>query len=59
MLIKGVSETIENKTKKQKSKLLSMLLGTLPDSLFGIMVVGEAKILGQGVIIVKTYSKRN
>ena len=53
MLIKGVSETIENKTKKQKGRLLSMLLGTLADGLFGIMLVGEGKILGQRVIIVK------
>ena len=49
------------KQKKQKGRLLSMLLGTLADSLFGIMLVSEAKILGQRVIIVKhwTYSKRN
>ena len=49
------------KQRKQKGRLLSMLLGTLADGLFGIMLVGEAKILGQRVIIVKhwTYSKRN
>lgn len=49
------------KQKKQKGRLLSMLLGTLADGLFGIMLVGEAKILGQRVIIVKhwTNSKRN
>lgn len=29
ILIKGVSQTIENKTKEQKDRFLSMLLGTL------------------------------
>ena len=29
ILIKGVSQTIENKTKEQRDRFLSMLLGTL------------------------------
>ena len=32
LLIKGVSETIKNETKKQKGGFLSMLLSTLDDS---------------------------
>ena len=33
LLIKGVSETIENEAKEQKGRFLSMLLGTLGNSL--------------------------
>ena len=35
ILLKGVTKTIENKTKKQKGGFLSMLLGTLGASLLG------------------------
>ena len=34
-MLKGVSETIQNEAKKQKGRILSMLLGTLGASLFG------------------------
>ena len=33
LLLKGVSETIENESKEQKGKFLSMLLGILGESL--------------------------
>ena len=33
ILLKGVTKTIKNKTKEQKGGFLSMLLGTLGDSL--------------------------
>ena len=35
ILLDGVTETIENKTKEQKGGFLSMLLGTLGASLLG------------------------
>ena len=50
MLIKGISETIRNKAKKQKGGFLGMLLGTLDASLLGNMSVGKPKIHGRGVI---------
>ena len=36
ILLKGVTETIKNKTKEQKGEFLSILLGTLGGSLLGI-----------------------
>ena len=39
LLIKGISETIKNKTKEQKRGFLSMLLGTLAASLTGKRVI--------------------
>ena len=41
LLIKGVNETIKNKTKEQKRGFLGMLLGTLGASLLGNMVAGK------------------
>ena len=38
LLLKGVSETIQNEVKKQKGGFLSMLLGTLRASLLGNML---------------------
>ena len=35
VLLKGVTETIKNETKEQKGGFLSMLLGTLGESLLG------------------------
>ena len=35
ILLKGVTKTIKNETKKQKGGFLSMLLGTLGASLLG------------------------
>ena len=39
LLIKGIGKTIENISRKQKGKLLSMLLGTLGHGLFGKLLV--------------------
>ena len=50
LLIKGVSKTIENETKEQKGGFFGMLLGTLATSVFGKMLIGKAKIFGQGVL---------
>ena len=41
LLLKGVSETIQNKAKEQKGGFLSMLLGTLGASLLGNMLAGR------------------
>ena len=41
LLLKGVSETIQNEVKEQKRVFLTMLLGTLGASLLGNMVAGK------------------
>ena len=41
MLLKGVSETIQNEAKEQRGGFLSMLLGTLGTSLLGDMLFGK------------------
>ena len=38
LLLKGVSETVQNEAKKQKGGFFSMLLGTLVASLLGNML---------------------
>ena len=47
LLLKGVSETIQNEAKEQKGGFLSMLLGTLGASLLRDMLPGKK---GKGVI---------
>ena len=47
LLLKGVSETIQNEAKEQKGAFLGMLLGTLGASLLGDMLFGKK---GKGVI---------
>ena len=41
LLLKGVSETIQNEVKKQKGWFLSLLLGTLGRGLFGNILAGK------------------
>ena len=41
ILLKGVTKTIENRTKEQKEGFLSMLLGTLRASLLGNLLAGK------------------
>ena len=41
ILLKGVTKTIKNETKKQKGGFLSMLLGTLRASLLGGLLAGK------------------
>ena len=51
LLLKGVSETIQNEAKKQKGGFLCMLLGTLGASLLGIMLAGKGiNRTGDGII---------
>ena len=40
LILKGVSETIQNESKEQKRGFLSMLLGTLVASLLGNILGG-------------------
>ena len=41
MLLKGVTETVQNEIKEQKGGFLSMLLGTLGASLLGNLSTGQ------------------
>ena len=41
LLLKGVTETVQNKVKKQKGRFLSMLLGTLCARLWGNLLTGK------------------
>ena len=43
LLPEGVSETIQNKAKEQKSEFISMLLATLSASLLGNILTGKGK----------------
>ena len=59
LLLKGVSETIQNEAKEQKGGFLSMLLGTLGASLLGNILVGKGiNRAGEGVIRVG-YGNKN
>ena len=42
MLLKGVTETVQNEVKEQKGGFVSMLLGTLGASLLGNLLKGKA-----------------
>ena len=48
VLLKGVSETIQNEAKEQRGEFLSMLLGTLRASLLGDIL--SKGLSGKGVI---------
>ena len=51
LLLKGVSETIQNEGKEQNEGFLSMLLGTSGASLLGDILAGkEMKLAGEGFI---------
>ena len=41
LLLKGITETIENEVKEQKGGYFSMLLGTIGASLLGSMLAGK------------------
>ena len=65
LLLKGVSETVQNEAKEQKEGFLSMLLGTLVASLLGNIWTGRgviAKSRGKGAmaksVSEETKSKR-
>ena len=41
LLLKGITETVQNEVKEQKSGFLSILLGTLDASLLGNLLTGK------------------
>ena len=52
LLVKGVTETIQNEVNEQKGGFLSMLLGTLGASLLGNLLTGKGAIAtsqGRGI----------
>ena len=56
ILLKGVSKTIENETKEQRGRFLSMLLGTLGPSLLGNSLTGGKSIMRASDGIVRAGS---
>ena len=51
LLLKGVTETIQNEVKEQKGGFLSMLLGTLGVSLLGNLLTGRGiNRAGEGIV---------
>ena len=44
LLLKGVTEIVQNETKEQKVGFLSMLIGTLGASLLGNLLTGKGAI---------------
>ena len=60
ILLKGVSKTIENETKEQREGFLSMLLGTLGDSLLDNLLTGGKGIIraGDGIVRAGSGSKK-
>ena len=44
LLLKGVTETVQNEVKEQKGVFLSMLLGTLGASLLEDLLIGKGAI---------------
>ena len=44
LLLKGISETVQNEAREQKGGFLSMLLGTLCASLLGNVLAGKGVI---------------
>ena len=60
ILLKGVSETIENEAKEQEGGFVSMLLGTLGASLLGNMLAGKGVVrAGEGTARIGYRSKRS
>ena len=59
ILLKGISKTIEKKTKEQRGGFLSMLLGTLGASLLGNLLTGGKGIMraGEGSVASRAKSE--
>ena len=57
LLLKGVSETIHNEAKEQKGGFLSMLLGTLGESLLGNILADKGINRAREGAIAKSISK--
>ena len=51
LLLKGISETIQNESKEQKGGFVSMLLGTLGANLLGNIIAGKGmNRAGEGIV---------
>ena len=51
LLLKGITESVQNETKEQKGGFLSMLLGTLGASLLGNLLIGKGMHrAGEGIV---------
>ena len=60
ILLKVVTETIENETKEQRGRFLSMLLGTLGASLLGNLLSGKGLTrAGEGIVRAGEGVKKN
>ena len=46
MLLKGLTETVQNEVNEQKGGFFSVLLGTLGESLLGNLLTGKGKGTG-------------
>ena len=65
ILLKGVTKTIKEETKKQKGVFLSMLLGTLEVSLLGNLLIGKGIVRagsgnkkGKGIVRAGAWNKK-
>ena len=51
LLLKGVTETVQNEAREQKGRFLNMLLGTLGTSLLGNILTGKGiNRAGKGIV---------
>ena len=58
LLLRGVTESVENEVKEQKGGFLSMLLGTLGASLLGNLLAGKGiNRAGEGIVRVGEGNK--
>ena len=59
ILLKGVTKTVENETKKQREGFLSMLLRTLGASLLGTLLTGKGMMrAGERIVRAGEGSKK-
>ena len=59
LLLKGITETVQNEVKEQKGGFLSMLLGTLGASLLGNILTGKGiNRAGEGIVRAGYGNKR-
>ena len=58
LLLKGVTETVQNEVKEQKGGFLSMLLGTLGASLLGNILTGRGKYGAREGIVRAVYGNK-
>ena len=59
LLLKGVTETVQNEVKQQKGGFLSMLLGTLGASLLGNILAGKGINRADEGIVRAGYGNKN